>query len=640
MLGSGRAARVRAGGRLARGRSGREAQEPQDLVVQSTTSVRDSGLLEQVIVPEFQREYPQWRLKVVAVGTGQAITNARAGQGDVLITHAPALEAQFVADGFSLEPAGRTIMWNDFVVVGPPGDPAGVAAAGGHDAAAAFEAIAAAGAAGRATFVSRGDNSGTNTKEKDIWKLTGVARNASNEPAGSGAANPPWYTKAGLGMADTLRLTQQCPSGGCYTITDRGTLQQLISNGAITALPIAMEQQDAAARGGSALMINQYRGYGLNPAKVPAAKTEGALAFLDFLTSRDFQDRLRALPHARSSRASSRPRSRSCRLTRRPPQGDLGPAHAHAAREDRLRGPRREPARQAPGVRLSRFTSPLTARTLARRHRRRGDVPVRWKPDRSGRLFLTTPRFRDLSPLRLCARRGSRPRRRPAAQAARPRRSGAAVRPGVAGDRPAARAAGGARPAGRGRPVPGSAACPVARRRRQPLQARRRARAGSLGRARALRRPRHRGGGTISPGGPSSSADRGGWRRSPPPRSRRPRRTPRASSSGWPTARRGSTRPRCATPPTWPRAPTRCAGRAAPATPSPIRPPYRCRGVLELAGVSPDALSFVSIRRANGTLTVLGARRPRASRSVSGRSAAGLARRRQRPVPPARPRRC
>ena len=116
--------------------------------MQSTTSVRDSGLLEQVIVPDFQRQYPQWRLKVVAVGTGQAIANARAGQGDVLITHAPPLEAQFVADGFSLEPEGRTIMWNDFVIVGPPGDPAGVAAAGRHDAAAAFEAIAAAGAPG------------------------------------------------------------------------------------------------------------------------------------------------------------------------------------------------------------------------------------------------------------------------------------------------------------------------------------------------------------------------------------------------------------------------------------------------------------------------------------------------------------
>lgn len=156
------------------------AQEPRDLIVQSTTSVRDSGLLERVIVPGFQRAYPEWRLKVVAVGTGQAITNARAGQGDVLITHSPALEARFVADGFSLEPAGRTIMWNDYVVVGPPGDPAGVAAAARNDAAAAFEAIAAAGAAGRAAFVARGDNSGTNTKEKDIWKLTSVARNASN----------------------------------------------------------------------------------------------------------------------------------------------------------------------------------------------------------------------------------------------------------------------------------------------------------------------------------------------------------------------------------------------------------------------------------------------------------------------------
>ena len=97
-------------------------------------------------------------------------------------------------------------------------------------------------------------------------------------------------------MADTLRLTQQCPAGGCYTITDRGTLQQLIANGAVTALPIVMDAQDAAARGGSALMVNQYRGYALNPAKVPAAKTEGALAFLDFLTSRDFQQRLRSFP--------------------------------------------------------------------------------------------------------------------------------------------------------------------------------------------------------------------------------------------------------------------------------------------------------------------------------------------------------
>lgn len=375
-----------------------QAQEPQDLVVQSTTSVRDSGLLEQVITPEFQRLYPQWRLKFVSVGTGQAITNARAGQGDVLVTHAPALEAQFVADGFSLEPAGRTIMWNDFEIVGPPGDPAGVGAAA-HDAAAAFEAIAAAGAAGRATFVSRGDNSGTNTKEKDIWKLTTVARNAANEPAGSGAANPSWYTKAGLGMADTLRLAQQCPAGGCYTITDRGTLQQLIANGAITALPVVMEEQDAAARGGDALMVNQYRGYGLNPAKVPSARTEGALAFLDFLTTRAFQERLRRFPTA--AQPGFFPAAvPALTLTREPPRA------ISARRTLTLRGriassvPGAAPLDAAP-VRLARFTSALTQRTLDRAVTGDdGAFRLRWKPTRSGRLFVTTTRFRDLSALR------------------------------------------------------------------------------------------------------------------------------------------------------------------------------------------------------------------------------------------------
>ena len=372
------------------------AQTPQDLVVQSTTSVRDSGLLAEVIIPQFQQRYPQWRLRVVAVGTGQAIVNARAGQGDVLITHAPALEQQFLADGFSLEPFGRSIMWNDYVIVGPANDPAGVGAAGRNNAAAAFSAIAAAGAAGRATFVSRGDNSGTNTKEREVWGLTSVARNARNEPAG----NPAWYLRAGLGMADTLRLTQQCPSRtGCYTITDRGTLEQLIANGAITSLPIVMDDQAATAPGGSSLMINQYRGYALNPAKVPAAKTEGALAFLDFLTARYFQGVLTRFP------------------TREKP-GFFPAAFPAVDLDGRLRrtlSARRaltlrgtiastvpgQPALNDIGVRLSRFTSSVSSRTLASDAASgNGAFRLRWRPDRSGELFLTTRRFRDYSPLR------------------------------------------------------------------------------------------------------------------------------------------------------------------------------------------------------------------------------------------------
>src|SRR3954464_4390795 len=95
------------------------AQQKRALIVQSTTSVRDSGVLDQLITPQFERRFPQYDLKFVAVGTGQAITNARAGQGDVLIGHSPALEQQFVRDGFSYESIGRTVMWNDFVIVGP-----------------------------------------------------------------------------------------------------------------------------------------------------------------------------------------------------------------------------------------------------------------------------------------------------------------------------------------------------------------------------------------------------------------------------------------------------------------------------------------------------------------------------------------
>src|SRR5690349_13263224 len=158
-------------------------QQKRPLIVQSTTSVRDSGVLDQLITPQFRRRFPQYDLKFVAVGTGQAITNARAGQGDVLIGHSPAAERQFVRDGFSYERIGRTVMWNDFVIVGPANDPAGVLRRARTDAVGALEAIAAAGAAGRANFVSRGDKSGTNSKELEIWGLSRVARNAGNEPA-------------------------------------------------------------------------------------------------------------------------------------------------------------------------------------------------------------------------------------------------------------------------------------------------------------------------------------------------------------------------------------------------------------------------------------------------------------------------
>src|SRR4051794_39964707 len=375
------------------------AQQKRPLIVQSTTSVRDSGVLDQLITPQFERRFPQYDLKFVAVGTGQAITNARAGQGDVLIGHSPALEQQFVRDGFSYEPIGRTVMWNDFVIVGPASDPAGVLRAARNDAVSAFEAIAAAGAAGKANFVSRGDNSGTNTKERDIWGLSRIGHNALTG-RGAGAGTPPWYPRAGLGMADTLRLTQQCPfaGGGCYTITDRGTLQQLTNNRAITALQTVIDDQPARARGGQNLMLNVYNVYAVNPAKYPSVNLQGALAFLDFMTSRAFQDAIARFP-SRQRPGFFPAAFPQVKLTRRPRHTVSARSFVTLSGTFASAVPGADPL-QGISLRLARLPTPVTPVVLARdRASSTGRVGIRTRLTRSGTLFLRTPRFRNLSPL-------------------------------------------------------------------------------------------------------------------------------------------------------------------------------------------------------------------------------------------------
>jgi tungstate transport system substrate-binding protein len=371
------------------------AQQKRALIVQSTTSVRDSGLLDKLIAPQFKRRFPHYDLKFIAVGTGQAIANARAGQGDVLIGHSPALERKFVADGFSAESVGRTVMWNDFVIVGPARDPAGVLRAARHDGVRALEAIAAAGAAGRANFVSRGDDSGTNTKERDIWGLSRVPHDGRNEPTGGA-----WYHKAGLGMADTLRLAQQCPfsGGGCYTITDRGTLQQLASNRAITALRTVMDAQSAGARGGRGLMLNVYNVYAVNPRKFSSVNVRGARAFLDFMTSPAFQAALARFPLRRRPGffPAARPRVTLSRAPRRTVSGRT-PVTLTGTVASAVPGAR--PLAGIP-VELVRSTGSGAPIVLGRaRAGRTGTFRVRAQLSRSGTLLVRTPRFRNMSPL-------------------------------------------------------------------------------------------------------------------------------------------------------------------------------------------------------------------------------------------------
>lgn len=275
------------------------------VIVQGTTDVRDAGLLEEVIEPGFHAAYPQFDLKYIAVGTGQAIANAKAGQGDALLVHAPSQEKAFVEEGYSLEPRGRAVFYSDYVIPGPLDDPAEVLARAPHNAALAFELIAKAGAEGKANFVSRGDNSGTNTQEKAIWKLTKVELNKLGEPGPAGTeTDAPWYHKAGAGQAETLILTAQCPEttftgGNCYEMTDRGTYNRQVGKGTVGTLKIVSQLNEASAPGGQNLLTNPFVVYAINPAKVPGVNVnvEGTKALLEYLTSEAFQARLASYPN-------------------------------------------------------------------------------------------------------------------------------------------------------------------------------------------------------------------------------------------------------------------------------------------------------------------------------------------------------
>jgi tungstate transport system substrate-binding protein len=270
------------------------------VIVQGTTDVRDAGLLEEVIEPRFAAAYPQYELKYIPVGTGQAITNAKAGQGDALMVHAPSQEKAFVEEGYSLEPRGRAVFYSDYVIPGALSDPAEVLTKAAHDAALAYELIAEAGENGEANFVSRGDNSGTNTAEKAIWKLTAVELNKLGEPGPAGTeTDASWYHKAGLGQAETVLVAQQCPftGGGCYEMTDRGTFNRLVGNGSVTELQIVTQHNEASAPGGANLLTNPFTVYAINPAKVPGVNVAGAEALIAYLTSEGFQARLASFPN-------------------------------------------------------------------------------------------------------------------------------------------------------------------------------------------------------------------------------------------------------------------------------------------------------------------------------------------------------
>jgi tungstate transport system substrate-binding protein len=228
------------------------------VILSTTTSTQDSGLLD-VLIPIFEKNTGYF-VKTIAVGSGQAMAMGQKGEADVLLVHSPAAEKKFVAEGYGVN--RRLIMHNDYIIVGPSEDPGKVR--GIKSTPESFKKIASA----KALFLSRGDNSGTHSKEMDIWKATGI------NPEGE-----KWYQQTGLGMGQTLNVASEKKG---YTLADRGTYLALKKN---LGLDILVE--------GDAILLNIYHVIEVNPAKWLKVNAAGGKAFADFMVSKETQDIIR-----------------------------------------------------------------------------------------------------------------------------------------------------------------------------------------------------------------------------------------------------------------------------------------------------------------------------------------------------------
>jgi tungstate transport system substrate-binding protein len=230
-----------------------QAPATTDLILATTTSTQDSGLLD-VLIPMFE-DQSGYSVKVVAVGTGAALKMGEEGNADVLLVHAPSSEKELMDKGFGSE--RDLVMHNDFVIVGPPDDPAGIK--GTPTAVEAFKKIDDA----QAPFISRGDDSGTNKMELSLWSKGEVT------PEGD------WYQESGQGMGATLTIASEKKA---YTLTDRATY---LANKANLQLDILVE--------GDPALLNVYHVIVVNPEKWPKVNNAGAKAFAAFMTNPDTQ---------------------------------------------------------------------------------------------------------------------------------------------------------------------------------------------------------------------------------------------------------------------------------------------------------------------------------------------------------------
>lgn len=233
-------------------------QDDNVLKLSTTTSTENSGLLG-FLLPIFEAE-TGLKVQVIAVGTGKALELAKNGDVDVTLVHAKAAEEKFVQEGYGVN--RRDVMYNDFILVGPRNDPAGVSKVG-KDVIKGFQRIVES----NSKFISRGDNSGTDQQEQEYWKQVGTKPSGSN------------YVSAGLGMGEVLNMAAQMQA---YTLTDRATY---IAYRAKTGLAVVLE--------GDSRMFNQYGIIAVNPARHKHVKHRAAMRLIDWITSPSGQQKIR-----------------------------------------------------------------------------------------------------------------------------------------------------------------------------------------------------------------------------------------------------------------------------------------------------------------------------------------------------------
>ncbi len=231
------------------GGSGCQKPSPEVVKMATTTSAANTGLLE-VLLPEFEKD-TGIRVDYIATGTGKAIMHGRNGDVDVILVHAPAAEEVFVQDGYGVERV--PVMWNDFVILGPPNDPAEVSTS--KTVAEAMKKIETA----KTPFISRGDDSGTHKKELEIWKQTGVT------PEGD------WYVEAGQGMGACLTMANDKQA---YVLTDRGTFLSRVDQ---LELTVQFE--------GDPALLNPYAIIAVSPEKYPDVNRSGTTQLIEWMTS-------------------------------------------------------------------------------------------------------------------------------------------------------------------------------------------------------------------------------------------------------------------------------------------------------------------------------------------------------------------